>query len=45
LRLTKQAAIFEGRFTLEKLDDMPEDDELRSLIALIMVVLLKRRRG
>ena len=45
LRLTKQAAIFEGRFTLEKLDDMPEDDELRSLIALIMVVLLERRRG
>jgi uncharacterized protein YxjI len=45
LRLTKQAAIFEGRFTLEKLSDMPEDDELRSLIALIMVVLLERRRG
>lgn len=45
LRLVKHPAIFEGKFTLEKLTDMPEDDELRSLLALMMVVLLERRRG
>ncbi|QDV65771.1 hypothetical protein Mal65_49440 [Crateriforma conspicua] len=45
LRLIKHPAIFEGRFTLEKLSEMPEDDELRSLLALMMVVLLERRRG
>jgi len=45
LKLTKQPAIFEGRFTLEKLGDMPEDDELRSLLALIMLGLLERARG
>lgn len=45
LRLVKQPAVFEGRFTLEKRADMPEDDELRSLMALIMLVLLERARG
>jgi hypothetical protein len=45
LRLTKQPAFLEGRFSLEKLAAMPEDDEMRSLIALIMVVLLERTRG
>ncbi|MEL6105754.1 MAG: hypothetical protein AAFU85_06955 [Planctomycetota bacterium] len=45
LRLIKKPAIFEGKFTLEKLADMPEDDELRSLMALIMLVLLERGRG
>ena len=45
LRLTKRPAIFEGRFTLDKLSEMPEDDELRSLLAILMAVLLERRRG
>ncbi len=45
LRLTKQPALWEGRFTLEKLREIPEDDELRSLMALIMLVLLERSRG
>ncbi len=45
LKLTKKPAIFEGKFVLEKLNDMPEDDELRSLMALLMLVLLERRRG
>jgi len=43
--LTKKPAIFEGLFVLEKLSDFSEDDELRSLLALIMVVLLERGRG
>ncbi|MFN3188931.1 MAG: LURP-one-related family protein [Aureliella sp.] len=45
LRLTKKPAVWEGRFTLDKLSDMPEDDELRSLMALLMLVLLEKRRG
>ncbi|MEM1069538.1 MAG: hypothetical protein AAGI63_11630 [Planctomycetota bacterium] len=45
LKLIKQPAIFEGRFTVEKHSDMPEDDELRSLLALIMLGLLERARG
>ncbi|MEZ6136621.1 MAG: hypothetical protein R3C53_17125 [Pirellulaceae bacterium] len=45
LRLIKRPAVFEGKYTLEKLADMSEDDELRCLMALIMLVLLERRRG
>ncbi|MCO8123872.1 hypothetical protein NHH03_19155 [Stieleria sp. TO1_6] len=45
LRLTKKPAVFEGKFVLDKLSDMPEDDELRSLMALLMIVLLERGRG
>ncbi|MEM1227184.1 MAG: hypothetical protein AAGJ40_15905 [Planctomycetota bacterium] len=45
LRLTKRPAVFEGVFTLEKLADMPEDDELRSLLAVMMLALLERGRG
>jgi len=45
LRLIKKPAFFEGCFTLEKLSEMPEDDELRSLLAILMAVLLERRRG
>lgn len=45
LRLTKNPAVFEGKFTIKKLSEMPEDDEMRSLLALIMLVLLERRRG
>lgn len=45
LRLTKKPAILEGKFELEKLDDLPEDDELRALLAVIMVGLLERSRG
>lgn len=45
LRLIKKPAIFEGRFVIEKLASIPEDDELRSLLALMTVVLLERRRG
>ncbi|QEG21476.1 LURP-one-related/scramblase family protein [Mariniblastus fucicola] len=45
LKLTKKPAVFEGKFVLDKLSEMPEDDELRSLMALIMLVLLERGRG
>ena len=40
LRLTKKPAFFEGKFVLEKLNDIPEDDEVRSLLAILMAVSL-----
>ena len=45
LRLVKRPAVFEGKFELHKLSEMPEDDELRSLMSLLMLVLLERGRG
>ena len=45
LRLVKKPAVWEGRYVIEKVGEVPEDDELRSLMALIMLVLLERRRG
>lgn len=45
LKLIKKPAILEGKFHVEKLNDMPEDDELRSLMALIMIGLIERGRG
>ena len=45
LKLIKKPAILEGKFNVEKLNDMPEDDELRSLMALIMIGLIERGRG
>lgn len=45
LRVTKQPAVFEGKFTVAKLNEIPPDDELRALLALIMIVLLERNRG
>ena len=45
IRITKRPAFFEGRFTLEKLNEMPEDDGMRSLLAILMMVVLERSRG
>lgn len=45
LKLTKLPAFFEGKFKIEKLNDLPEDDEVRSLLAIIMAALLERSRG
>jgi hypothetical protein len=45
LRVAKQPAFFEGRFTVEKLGVIGEDEELRSLLGLVMLILLERARG
>ena len=45
LKLIKKPAFLEGKFMVEKLNEMPEDDELRSLMALIMIGLIERGRG
>jgi uncharacterized protein YxjI len=45
LRAIKKPAVFEGHFVLEKLAEMDQDDELRALLSLIMMVLLEKSRG
>ncbi len=45
LRATKKPSIFERYFVIEKLAEIDEDDELRALLSLIMMVLLEKRRG
>lgn len=45
LRLTKQPAFFEGKFSLNKLADIGEAEERRAILSLLMMVLLERARG
>ena len=45
MRLAKQPAFLEGKFTIEKMADMPPAEETRALLSLIMMILLERRRG
>jgi uncharacterized protein YxjI len=45
LRLTKQPAFFEGKFSLDKLADISEAEERRAILSLLMMVLLERARG
>ncbi len=45
MRLKKEPAFFQGKFTIEKLADVSEEEETRILLSLIMMVLLERARG
>lgn len=45
IKIRKQPAFFEGRFSIEKLVELDEVTELRILMALLMAVLLERGRG
>jgi hypothetical protein len=45
MRLTKQAAFFEGRFTIEKLGDLTPREELNLFLSFLMLILLERSRG
>lgn len=45
MRLEKQPAFFEGKFTLEKKAPVTVDDEQRILLSLVMMLLLERDRG
>jgi uncharacterized protein YxjI len=45
MRLQKQAAFFEGRYSVEKRGEMHPQEESRVLLSLIMMVLLERARG
>ena len=43
--IEKQAAFFEGKFTIEKPGTISEKEELPLLLSIIMMVLLERSRG
>ncbi|MES2765976.1 MAG: hypothetical protein V4642_08915 [Bacteroidota bacterium] len=43
--IEKQAAFFEGKFTIEKPGNISEKEELPVLLSIIMMVLLERNRG
>lgn len=45
LRLEKQPAFLEGRYKIEKIGMLNEDEETHVLLSLIMLVLLERHRG
>ena len=45
MRLSKQPAFMEGRFRVERLAEMSEQDETRAVLSFLMMVLLERRRG
>ena len=45
LRAIKKPSVFERYFEIEKLDEIEPDDELRALLALLMMVLLEKKRG
>ena len=45
LRMEKQPAFFEGKFSLQKTAPLSESEEKRVLLSLIMMLLLERSRG
>jgi hypothetical protein len=45
MRLTKQPAFFEGKFTIERLSDLAPREELNLVLSFLMLVLLERSRG
>lgn len=45
MRLEKQPAFFEGRFTIKKQAGLDEEEERRVLLSLLMMILLERARG
>jgi hypothetical protein len=45
VRLTKQAAFFEGRFQIDKLTELTPREELNLFLSFLMLVLLERKRG
>lgn len=45
MRLTKQAAFWEGRFQIEKCADLTAREELNLFLSMLMLILLERKRG
>lgn len=45
MRLTKEAAFFEGRFRIDKLGELSPREEMNLFLSFLMLVLLERRRG
>ena len=45
MRLTKQAAFWEGKFSVDKLGDLSPREELNLILSFMMLVMLERKRG
>ncbi len=45
MRVRKQAAFFEGKFTIEKLADLSPQEEVNLIYSFLMLLLLERSRG
>lgn len=45
MRMEKQPAFFEGKFRVAKHAELNEQEEMRALLSLVMLILLERRRG
>ena len=45
MRLSKQAAFFEGRFQIDKVGELTPREELNLILSFMMLVLLERKRG
>ena len=45
MRLKKEPAFFQGKFSIDKLAPVSAEEETRILLSLIMMVLLERQRG
>ncbi|HEX7120432.1 MAG TPA: hypothetical protein VF212_16685 [Longimicrobiales bacterium] len=45
MRVKKRPAFLEGRFSIEKLGELPPEDEALAILSILMMVLLERTRG
>jgi uncharacterized protein YxjI len=45
MRITKQPAFFEGKFKLEQIGQLYPQEELRTVLGVVMMLLLERSRG
>ncbi|MDA7914509.1 hypothetical protein N9B32_05330 [Akkermansiaceae bacterium] len=45
MRVRKQPAFFEGKFTIEKLADLSPQEEINLIYSFLMLILLERARG
>jgi hypothetical protein len=45
LRAVKQPAFFEGRYTIEQVEELAPPDQTLAVLAVLMMLLLERRRG
>ena len=45
MRTVKQPAFLEGRFSLEQMTELPPADQTLAVLAVLMMLLLERRRG
>jgi hypothetical protein len=45
MRASKQSALWEGKYSVDRLAEMSEDEETMAALSLLMMLLLERRRG